>query len=64
MAGKSYSIHAEESIIRRIDEHAERMRRSRNFLIQEALDMLLEVYDRDYIESQDAKYRKAGKNHK
>lgn len=57
MAGKTYAIHTTEEIIRRVDQHAERIRRSRNSLIVEGIEILLEIMDKDYIDSQDGKHR-------
>jgi predicted transcriptional regulator len=64
MANRSYAIHTSEENIRRLDQHAERLDRSRNWLLNEALEMYLEHLDADYMEQQTRKYppsrKKAG----
>lgn len=63
MTSKTYAIHAKETLIKRVDQHAERLQRSRNFLFNQAIEMLLDVYDADCIKTQDNKYRnKEGTN--
>ncbi len=57
MPAKTYAIHAQEELIRRVDQHAVRMKRSRNFLINQGIEMLLDELDGDYRQSQDAKYK-------
>jgi predicted transcriptional regulator len=49
MANRSYAIHTSEEIIRRVDEHAERLRRSRNSFLNEAIEMWLEQADADLM---------------
>lgn len=50
MANKTYAVHTTEDNIRRVDQHAERLRRSRNSVLNEAIEILLEIYDRDVLE--------------
>jgi predicted transcriptional regulator len=45
MPNRSIAVHTAESNIERLDQHAEHLRRSRNSLINEAIEMLLEHYD-------------------
>jgi metal-responsive CopG/Arc/MetJ family transcriptional regulator len=45
MANKTYAVHTSESNIERIDQWAEKLRRSRNSIINEAIEMVLEHYD-------------------
>jgi predicted transcriptional regulator len=42
---KTYAVHTAVANIKRVDEHAQRMRRSRNSLLNEAIEILLERYD-------------------
>ena len=49
MAGKTYAVHTTEENIRRMDQHAERLRRSRNSLMNEAIEMWLEHYDAELL---------------
>ena len=49
MASRTYAVHTTDENISRIDEWAERLRRSRNSLINEAIEMLLEHYDSDTL---------------
>lgn len=66
MAAKTFAIHSQEDLIRRVDKHAERMRRSRNFLINQGIELLLieldGELDGEHRKSQNAKYKnkKAG----
>jgi predicted DNA-binding protein len=50
MAAKTYAVHTQEENIRRMDQHATRLRRSRNSLMNEAIEMWLEYYDADLLE--------------
>jgi predicted transcriptional regulator len=60
MAGKSTSIHISEALIKRLDERAGKIRRTRNWLIIEGIELVLESYDKDDLEKAD-NYKKAGK---
>ena len=42
IASRIAAVHTDEENIRRLDKHAERLRRSRNSLINEGIEMLLE----------------------
>jgi len=57
MAGKSTSIHISEALIKRLDERAGKIRRTRNWLIIEGIEMVLESYDKEETEQA----QKAGK---
>lgn len=64
MANKTFAIHTSEEIIERVDRHAERMRRSRNSLFNEAIEILLEILDTEQmktIRAIKAEAKKAGK---
>jgi predicted DNA-binding protein len=50
MANKTYAVHTSEELIRRVDQHAVRLRRSRNSFLNEAIEIGLELYDRDLLE--------------
>lgn len=64
MPNKTYAVHTTEEIMRRVDEHAVRIRRSRNSLLNEAIEMLVDALDGDLIEQTNRKNgtskRKAG----
>jgi predicted transcriptional regulator len=45
MANKTYAVHTDTQNIKRIDEWAKELRRSRNSIINEAIEMVLEHYD-------------------
>lgn len=62
MAAKTYAVHTTEDNIRRVDEHVNRLRRSRNSFINEAIEVLLEIYDAELREktNQNNRKRKAG----
>lgn len=45
MANRTYAVHTNEDNIRRLDEHAKALRRSRNSLMNEAIEILLERFD-------------------
>lgn len=59
---RTISVHTSTSNIKRIDQHAEAIRRSRNSLINEAIEMLLEAYDETEhrIAAQRKEKKKAG----
>ena len=46
---RTYAVHTTEENIRRLDEWAKRIRRSRNSLMNEAIEMLLEHYDSNHL---------------
>jgi predicted transcriptional regulator len=58
MDNKTYSVHINEAFIRRVDQHAEEMRRSRNSLICEAIEILLEQYDAAKLQTVKANNKK------
>lgn len=63
MDNKTFSIHINEAYIRRVDQHAEEIRRSRNSLLCEAVEMLLDELDKARlkdIDARNAKKKKAG----
>ena len=49
MPNRTIAVHTTESNIKRLDEEAEKIRRSRNSLINEAIEMLLERFDADRL---------------
>lgn len=51
MANKTYAVHTSESNIERLDEHANRIRRSRNSLMNEAIEAILEELDADVLKA-------------
>jgi predicted transcriptional regulator len=57
MANNTYSIHTSEENIRSVDQHAERLRRSRNWIINEAIEMWLNHYDADLVKAINDKSR-------
>lgn len=58
MENRTYSFHTSDENIRRIDQHAERIRRSRSSLINEAIEMFLEHLDADNIKQIETRNRK------
>lgn len=61
MANRTYAVHTSEENIKRVDQHAKRIRRSRNSLLNEAIEMLLETLDSDHIQQIDKRAKKVGK---
>lgn len=62
MANRTFAVHCPEELIRRVDQYAEEYRRSRNSLLNEAIEMLLEHYDGHALKETKAySQRKAGK---
>lgn len=60
MANRTTAVHTSETNIKRLDEHAEELRRSRNSLINEAIEMVLEHYDAAKLRTTPATRKKAG----
>ena len=58
---RTISVHTSVSNIKRIDQHAEAIRRSRNSLINEAIEMLLEEFDKENLRQIDQRYPKKKK---
>lgn len=61
MANRTYAVHTSEELIRRVDQHAERLRRSRNSFLNEAIEMWLDYYDKDLLEEIERKNKAAKK---
>jgi predicted transcriptional regulator len=49
MPNKTIAVHTSESNISRLDQWAEKLRRSRNSLMNEGIEMVLELYDADAL---------------
>lgn len=49
MPNRTIAVHTTEQNIKRLDEEAEKIRRSRNSLINEAIEMLLERFDAERL---------------
>jgi predicted DNA-binding protein len=61
MANKTYAVHTSEELIGRVDEHAKRLRRSRNSFLNEAIEMWLEYHDQDLLAEIERKNKAAKK---
>lgn len=57
MANRTFTVFTSEELIARVDQHAEEIRRSRNSLLNEAIEMLLDVYDGERLRRIDEKNR-------
>ena len=58
MPNRTIAVHTTEENIRRLDEEAENIRRSRNSLINEAIEILLERFDAERLREAE-RYEKA-----
>lgn len=63
MANRTFAVHTNEELIRRVDQYAEEYRRSRNSLLNEAIEILLDHYDAEALRKakQYIQPKKAGK---
>jgi predicted transcriptional regulator len=60
MANKTIAVHTSESNITRLDQWAEKLRRSRNSIMNEGIEMVLEHYDADALTRATTTKKKAG----